>query len=193
MQVYSSSFLSKFSNATKYICITIVLALLTACQSASLGDGLQSAANQQQTQPAPIQTPVATNPDGTPNTAALPATKAVAFLPVSNAPQTAVTSLSSSIRSAAIQSQVKIVNSIQDGATYQVKGYFSALEDGAGTLLVYVWDVLDSNNKRIFRISGQERSNKKSADPWAAVTNDMITRVANTSVAQLKSWLSTRG
>jgi len=114
-------------------------------------------------------------------------------LPVSNAPQSAVSSLSSSIRSAATQNQVKIVNSIQDGATYQVKGYFSALEDGAGTLLVYVWDVLDKNNKRVYRISGQERTNKKSADPWAAVNDQMISKVANNSLAQLKSWLSTRG
>lgn len=179
------------------ICVSIICAFLTACQGSSLSEGLQSVNTPKTQQVVAPQTPtLPTTPNGIQNgtqIANLPATKSVAFLPVSNAPQSAVSSLSSSIRSAATQNQVKIVNSIQDGATYQVKGYFSALEDGAGTLLVYVWDVLDKNNKRVYRISGQERTNKKTADPWAAINNQMITKVANSSLSQLKSWLSSRG
>lgn len=203
MQLDNLNSVFELKNLVRYFCISCFLVLLTACQGGSLSDGLQSAAKPQQsvgTQTS-TQTPVqATNPNGVQTapqngtqTASLPSTKSVAFLPVSNAPQSAVSNLSSSIRSAATQNQVTVVNSLQDGASYQVKGYFSALEDGSGTLLVYVWDVLDRNNKRVYRISGQERSNKKSADPWSAVTNQMITQVANNSLSQLKSWLATRG
>jgi hypothetical protein len=86
-----------------------------------------------------------------------------------------------------------VVASVQQGAQFQVKGYFSALEDGSGTLLVYVWDVLDTNNKRVYRINGQEQSSSKAADPWSAVTPDMLDRVAQTTISQLKSWLSSNG
>lgn len=192
MHLNISNSIFKLRTLVQFICISVLCAVLTACQGSSLSEGLQSV-NTPKTQQTPA---IATNPNIIQNgtqTASLPATKSVAFLPVSNAPQSAVSSLSSSIRSAATQNQVKIVNSIQDGATYQVKGYFSALEDGAGTLLVYVWDVLDKNNKRVYRISGQERTNKKSADPWASVNNQMITKVANNSLSQLKSWLSSQG
>lgn len=199
MQIYKIVSIFKLKTLVQYICIAILFAFFTACQGGSLGDGLQSAAKPQQ--PVASQTlsqvPAQTsNPTGTQKgtqSAALNPTKSVTFLPVSNAPQSAISSLSSSIRNAATQNQVRVVNSIQDGASYQIKGYFSALEDGSGTLLVYVWDVLDKNNKRVYRISGQERSNKKSADPWAAVTNQMISKVASSTLIQLKSWLSTRG
>lgn len=197
MQLNISNSIFKLRTLVQFICISVLFTFLTACQGSSLSEGLQSVNTPNPQQTVAPQTPtVPTNQNGLQNgtqTASLPATKSVVFLPVSNAPQSAVSSLSSSIRSAATQNQVKIVNSIQDGATYQVKGYFSALEDGAGTLLVYVWDVLDKNNKRVYRISGQERTNKKSADPWAAVNDQMISKVANNSLAQLKSWLSTRG
>lgn len=199
MQVFNLNSIFNFRTFVKYAFISCLLALLTACQGGSLSDGLQSAAKPQQsvgTQSA-TQVPIqSANPNSLQNNtqvASLPSTKSVAFLPVSNAPQSAVSTLSSSIRSAATQNQVTIVNSLQDGASYQVKGYFSALEDGSGTLLVYVWDVLDKNNKRVYRISGQERSNRKSADPWSAITNQMITQVANNSLSQLKSWLATSG
>ncbi|MFK7902267.1 MAG: hypothetical protein AB8B49_05435 [Nitratireductor sp.] len=191
---------TNFKKSIKAACLSLAMLSLVACQSGSLSDGLQSVnANDTQTQSTPSQTQAQSpnqfsNPaqNGT-QTASLPTTKAVAFLPVANAPQSAVTSLSRSIRNAASTSQVRIVNSTRDGAKYQVKGYFSALEDGGGTLLVYVWDVLDTTNKRVFRISGQERSSSKSADPWSSVTNVMLDRVAQTSLSQLKSWLTSKG
>jgi len=180
--------------------------LVSACNSGSLSDGLQSAARPQPSQD--INSPTATAPSGGQATldgvaqgldangnqqiAALPAGRAVAFLPVSNAPQTAVTNLARSIRNSAASNGLPVVASVQQGAQYQVKGYFSALEDGSGTLLVYVWDVLDRNNKRVYRINGQEQSTAKSSDPWGAVTPEMLNRVANTTVTQLKSWLASQ-
>lgn len=181
------------------------LVILSACNSGSLTEGLQSAAGPQPSQsvgnePGNVSggtatlDGAATNPAGQAGqqTAALPAGNSVTFLPVSNAPQTAVTNLARSIRSEAQKQGVPVVASVQQGAAYQVKGYFSALEDGSGTLLVYVWDILDRNNKRVYRINGQEQAGGRSSDPWAAVTPQMLDRVAQSTMAQLKSWLSTR-
>lgn len=180
--------------------LLVALMLLSACNSGSLSDGLESAATPQPTQsvgtePLPQnsgQLPLTTEAEPNQQVAALPSGKSVTFLPVSNAPQNAVTQLARSIRSAAAQSGLPVVASVQQGAQYQVKGYFSALEDGSGTLLVYVWDVLDRNNKRIYRINGQEQTSNKSSDPWTSVTPTMLDRVAKNTTSQLKSWLTTR-
>lgn len=193
------------------VVLLIALLALSACNSGSLSEGLESvgrpqpgenvgnqtASNQTLDTPAQGQATLdPTSPDGTLNsgtqTAALPSGTAVAFLPVSNAPQSAVGTLAKSIRDSASRNGLPIVASVQQGAQYQVKGYFSALEDGSGTLLVYVWDVLDRNNKRVYRINGQEQSSSKSTDPWSSVSPQMLERVADNTVAQLQSWLSSR-
>lgn len=174
---------------------------LAGCNSGSLSDGLESAATPQPAQGLGGTTTAQNQTDFTQqNTqsaagtqvASLPTSKAVAFLPVSNAPQSAVTNLAKSIRNAATSGGVPVVASVQQGARYQVKGYFSALEDGSGTLLVYVWDVLDQNNKRVYRINGQEQTSSRSADPWSSVTPAMLDRVAASTVSQLKNWLNTQ-
>jgi hypothetical protein len=184
------------------ILLLILAIALSACNSGSLSDGLQSAATPQPAQPVnnagtvpnngQINVDATTSP-ANPQVAGVAGIRPVAFLPVSNAPQSAVTNLAKSIRSAATASGVPVVASVQQGAQYQVKGYFSALEDGSGTLLVYVWDVLDTNNKRVYRINGQETASSKAADPWGAVTPEMLDRVAQATMSQLKSWLATRG
>lgn len=185
--------------------LAVIMTLLAACNSGSLTEGLESArpnqpmasvgnpgTAQQQPQSLPQAQPATGQADGQMASVA-GTTRAVAFLPVSNAPQGAVTNLASSIRQAASNNGIQLVASVESGAEYQVKGYFSALEDGGGTLLVYVWDVLDRNNKRVYRINGQEQSNAKAADPWSAVTPEMMDRVARSTLSQLRTWLASRG
>ena len=121
--------------------------------------------------------------------AALGPSNSVAFLPVTGAPQQAVTSLSRSLRESAVQYQLPVVPSNQTGARYQIKGYFTALSDGSGTLLVYVWDVFDASGKRLHRINGQERSNRNSTDPWQSITESEYDAVASATVSDLHAWL----
>ena len=133
------------------------------------------------------------NPQGqNTQTASLSPTPPVSFLPVTGAPQSAVTSLANAMRNAAQSTQVPVVVSLQQGAKYQVKGYFSALNDGTGTILVYVWDVLDANGTRVHRISGQERGGGATGDPWSGVTDEVLNRVAQSTMASLRTWISTR-
>ena len=122
-------------------------------------------------------------------TAALDTSNALTFLPVEGAPQTAITSLSKSIRTSAQQYGLTVLPATQTGAKYQVKGYFSALNDGSSTLLVYVWDVLDQTGKRVHRINGQERSGSSNSNPWLAIEDEELSRVADRTTARLKSWV----
>lgn len=125
-------------------------------------------------------------------TAAIDTRNSMAFLPVEGAPQSAVTTLSKSLRSNAQTQGLSLIGPSQSGAAFRVKGYFSALNDGAGTLLVYVWDVLDASGKRVHRINGQERSGTSKSDPWQAITEVELGRVANRTTQSLKSWIDTR-
>jgi hypothetical protein len=200
--------------------LAIVPALVLAgCNTGSVTDGLAPTAQMRQVPPADIQGETALAPQPAvskaPDAALAPATgstssaqqqqpagtqqaalgrlEPVSFLPVTGAPQSAVSSLAASMRQAAQREKVPVVVSVEQGARYQVKGYFSALNDGNGTILVYVWDVLDQNGVRVHRISGQERGSGSTGDPWAGMSNDIYSRVADITMSSLRTWMSTRG
>jgi|GEM_PF-1531508 len=122
--------------------------------------------------------------------ASLPTGPGVSFLPVTGAPQGSVNSLSKSLQNAALNNKINLLTAGSSNAKYRVKGYFSALDDGTGTLLVYVWDVLDASGSRLHRISGQQHTSKKSVNPWAAISNSEIAQVANDTMSRLGSWLA---
>lgn len=197
--------------AGTFLVLSCVL-LVGACRSSSLSDGLeptgstvpvqQSSQQLRPEEPIGNESALAPEPElGASATAALerstdPAVAQVppvAFLPVTGAPQSTVTTLAGSMRRAAQEQAVPVVVSAGQGAQYQIKGYFSALNDGGGTLLVYVWDILDRNGTRIHRISGQERSDPVSGgDPWSGISDDVIDRVAQTTMSSLRYWMQTR-
>ncbi|MEM7216421.1 MAG: hypothetical protein AAF423_12840 [Pseudomonadota bacterium] len=123
--------------------------------------------------------------------AALNAADSVTFLPVQGAPQGKVTTLSRSLQKSANVHGLTVFPTTQTGAAYQVKGYFSALNDGSGTLLIYIWDILDPSGKRLHRINGQERTSSSKTDPWQAITEEELTRVADATAQRLKTWVET--
>ncbi len=125
-------------------------------------------------------------------TASLAPTASVSFLPVLGPPQSAVSKLSSAIKSSAKTNSVTLVSGAQRGAKYQIKGYFSALDDGSGTRFIYIWDVLNAQGKKIHRISGEERTNTRSSDPWQSVGSDMINKVVDRTMQDLRGWMNTR-
>jgi len=125
--------------------------------------------------------------------AALDPGKSISFLPVEGMPQSAVSSFSQSIKTASQSHGLNLVPANQPAGKYRVKGYFSALNDGSGTLVTYIWDVVDASGKRLHRINGQERNNSPNVQPWSTVTSEQLKRVAETTAARLKSWLDSRG
>jgi hypothetical protein len=160
-------------------------AMLTACNSGSLGEGLRLNATEQQQQGG---RPAAQ----TQQLASLGNIPPVSFLPVSGAPQSAVASLAGALRNAAQTNAVPVVLSTQQGATYQLKGYFSAAADGKGAAVVYVWDVLDASGRRVHRISGKEPAGPAGGDPWSGVTPDVLARIANATMTNFRGWAASR-
>ena len=128
----------------------------------------------------------------TSQTAAIDPSKSIVFLPVEGAPQSTVSALNRSLRNSSQVHGLGLVPGNTTNAKYRVKGYFSALNDGTGTLLVYIWDVVDQNGNRIHRINGRERTGNASADPWQSITDQEISAVADTTAAKLKSWVEAR-
>ena len=81
---------------------------------------------------------------------------------------------------------------MDQGARYQLRGYFSALNEGKSVTLVYVWDVLDTSGSRVHRIAGQETGGSSSTDPWNGVSSAMMQQVARNTMQSLRSWLERR-
>ncbi len=93
----------------------------------------------------------------------------IRFLPIIGAPLSAVTPLSRDLASNASARGLSIKPSSDNSAEHMLKGYFSAFDDGAGTTITYVWDVLDASGARLTRLQGQEKLQGKSSDPWANI------------------------
>lgn len=175
------------SGAGRIVLLAGALAL-SACNSGSLSQGLSSAAADAKNPP-----PAAAGQGGLQQQASLTGSVApVAFLPVTGAPQTAVATLAGAMRGAAQANGVPVVVSLDRGARYQIKGYFSALADSSGSTLVYVWDVLDGQGNRLHRISGQERGGPAQGDPWTGIGQETLSKVANSTMGNLRNWLAAR-
>lgn len=159
----------------------------TALTAQSATTPSQNVTESQLQQQASVQTPSATQ-----QIASLDTSKALTFLPFEGAPQSKASSLTRLLNSSAQTDGLTILPATRAGAKYRVKGYFSALNDGNGTLLVYVWDVVDGSGKRLHRINGRERTGTSKTDPWQAITDAEIERVANTTTSRLKTWVDGR-
>lgn len=121
--------------------------------------------------------------------ASLDTSKSITFLPFEGAPAFQSNVISRFLNSTAVSNGLSVLPATRAGAKYNVKGYFSALTDGNGTLLVYVWDVTDGTGKRLHRINGRERSGSTSTDPWQAISDEELERVADATTASLKTWI----
>lgn len=161
----------------------------TQVQASALVESGQASPTQTVTE---AQTATGLGNENTTQIAALNTSKSLTFLPIEGAPTTAVTELSKSLRSSASSRGLTVLASTQPGAKYKVKGYFSALNDGSGTLVVYVWDVLDGAGKRLHRINGQERTGSSKPNPWLAITEVELQRVSERTADSLKAWIDNR-
>ncbi|MEM7067549.1 MAG: hypothetical protein AAF478_01600 [Pseudomonadota bacterium] len=196
------------SFTVKTLALLFALALIGACTSSGqVNETLTPNANQQSAssgndpissnalaadQPtSPTQNVTNAQTQSGTQVAALNTSEAVTFLPVEGAPQSTVTELSKLIRKSAEIHSLAVLAATQPGAKYKVKGYFSALNDGSGTLLIYIWDIFDNSGKRLHRINGQERSTSTKANPWQAISDDELSRVADATAQRLKSWIET--
>ncbi len=175
-----------------------LLVALSACNSTDLGVAATASPPASQfPPPAALGEPATTTPV-TPSGGVAPDQNTVAgtvtmrFAPIIGAPVDKVTPLSRRISARAKEQAITIVASTDLTATHVFKGYFSLLQEGTGTTIIYVFDVLDPTGNRLHRIQGQETvPSVAGADPWASVQPATMETIADKTMADFKQWLAT--
>lgn len=112
---------------------------------------------------------------------------AYVFEPLVGAPQTVSTDLSRQLAATAEARGVKILPPTLGEPTHKIKGYMSAVSNGAGTFVNYTWDILTPSNQRVFRVQGQALGGS-SSDPWKGVGGQTIVDIATDTIDQIKEW-----
>jgi hypothetical protein len=94
-----------------------------------------------------------------------------------------------------VEAGIRRLTLVPDGdptATYQVRGYLSAIGDSRSTLLVYVWDVFDTSGQRLHRITGQEAGKGSGTDPWLGIGQPEMAAAARRTIDALTDWTTPR-
>jgi hypothetical protein len=79
------------------------------------------------------------------------------------------------------------------GAQYSVHGYLSVVASPAGTLFIYVFDVLDGSRNRVTRVSGQISSATVTTDAWSVVASTMIAQAVTETLDDIAAWIAANG
>ena len=153
----------------------IVLAAVMALALAASG----CAGAVQGTGTAPIMASVVAERGGT----------SIAFESIDGPPPTVFQNLVVSLASAAEARQVRVVSRAGQPA-YRVRGYLAAIVEKGRTHISWVWDIYDSDKRRVFRISGEEASGRSAKDAWTVADDQMLGRIAQASMEKLAVFLA---
>ena len=77
--------------------------------------------------------------------------------------------------------------------THKLRGFFSVNDDGAETRVVYIWDVLSPQGRRLHRIQGQERLPASGGDAWRAVSTGTMERIGRSTIDRFADWRRKQG
>ncbi|PRD45271.1 hypothetical protein C5748_03435 [Phyllobacterium phragmitis] len=153
----------------------------TAAAAASTGQAAGLTTNQ----------PSTTQPGMASQTAGTLRLDKLQIAPIVGAPVSVVTPLSRRLAADAKASGVMLAGASETGQAYVMKGYFSALPEGAQTTIVYVWDILDPSGNRLHRIQGQEKvAGSALQEPWSVVPASAMEAIAARTMQEYAAWLA---
>src|SRR5438067_1823037 len=112
----------------------------------------------------------------------------IAFESIDGPPLPIFQKLVARLSAEAEQRQILVVSRAGQPA-YRVRGYLAALMTHGKTHIGWVWDVYDAQRHRAFRIAGEEVFSGKRADAWALLDDEMLSRIAHTSMDRLVAFL----
>ena len=76
-------------------------------------------------------------------------------------------------------------------ASYRVRSYLSAQVSRRGTTVIaWVWDVYDRDQRRALRLSGEEPAGRAGNDAWAAADDQVLQRISQAGVRGLSSLIN---
>lgn len=114
----------------------------------------------------------------------------VHILPIVGAPTDKIAALARTLSANASANGIVLTQRDSAETQYQLKGYLSAFSDETQTNVVYVWDILDTSNQRVYRIQGQKSTSTITNDAWQAVSADIMEAIAGETIAAFNNWQS---
>ena len=76
-------------------------------------------------------------------------------------------------------------------AQFRVRGYLAALvEKRRGTVIAWVWDIYDIDQRRAVRLTGEEKTSGAGRGTWAAADDQLLRRIAKNGMDQLAAFLA---
>ncbi|MFI4971484.1 MAG: hypothetical protein ACHP7H_02285 [Hyphomicrobiales bacterium] len=127
--------------------------------------------------------------DGQPGIAGQPRGATVAFESIDGPPPGQFRELVQALNNEA-QTRRLAVMSRENPSTYRVRGYLAAKVTKRETTISWVWDVFDRDDRRALRITGEEAAKGRHRDAWSAADDEMLRRIARSSMDQLAAFLT---
>jgi hypothetical protein len=113
----------------------------------------------------------------------------IAFDSIDGPPPAVFQRLVRDLNSEAKSRQLTVL-SRDDEPTYRARGYLGAQIKTKDASITWVWDVYDAERQRVLRISGEEKVAGKHRNPWDALDDAGVQRIARKSVEQLGVFLA---
>jgi hypothetical protein len=118
-----------------------------------------------------------------------PPTASVSFVQIIGAPSDVTSKLQEAVSSAARAREITLASARE--ADYNVRGYLVAENVRKGIKVSYIWDISDRKGKRVRRIQNEEIvEGRKTGDPWVAVNDAALKKVAVKTTTELSEWLT---
>ena len=127
--------------------------------------------------------------DGQPGMAGQPRGATVAFESIDGPPPGQFHELVQALNNEAQTRRLAVI-SRESPSTYRVRGYLAAKVTKRETTISWVWDVFDRDDRRALRIAGEEAAKGRHRDAWSAADDEMLRRIARSSMDQLAAFLT---
>jgi hypothetical protein len=115
----------------------------------------------------------------------------VAFESIDGPPESIFRQLVQDLNDEATARQVAVV-SRDAPAQFRVRGYVAALvEKRRHTVIAWVWDVYDAEQRRAIRLTGEEPAGGAGRGTWAAADDALLRRIARSGIDRLAAFLAT--
>lgn len=124
-----------------------------------------------------------------PSTSASTQTARLEIAPVIGAPENISRDLQNQLTSSMERNRITVARAPGGKGEYTLRGYIVAAREKTGSKISYIWDVTDQSGKRANRITGEVFAPGGGADPWAAVSPQVIQNIADKTAVQLASTL----
>ncbi|MBK5961429.1 hypothetical protein CCR97_24960 [Rhodoplanes elegans] len=127
---------------------------------------------------------------GGPAVAAAPTGRAtVAFESIDGPPESVFSRMVQSLTSEAQTRQLAVV-SRQTPAHYRVRVYTATIVTPKKSVVSWVWDVYDADQRRVYRMSGEEPVSGAGSNTWAAADEQVIRRMASSGMDRLAGFMA---